>query len=147
MAIGKSFHSISYCRVLLHSAGQEEVSRDPAPLRVSPVIWQNWFFGKISTHNGRIRREMPRAFIWWVYCRGPVDLARQEWVLGNSAPPQITSLNPPNSYNSATNWRSMLILVSLAARAGLPKSRFAVAGVFLRMFSILPGPGTSPSGT
>ena len=90
---------------------------------------------------------------WWVYCRGPVDLARQEWVLGDSAPPQITSLNPPNGYNSATNWRSMLVRVSLdsfaggAARAGLPKPRVAVAGVLLHIFLILPGSDAKPSGT
>ncbi len=33
---------------------------------------------------GCIRREMPRAFIWYVYYKGLLHLAGQERVLGNS---------------------------------------------------------------
>ena len=50
----------------------------------------------------RIRREMPRAFIWYVYCGDSLHLAEQERSFGDSAPLQGGPCKSPNGHSSAT---------------------------------------------
>ena len=157
MAIDKSVHSICILWGLdpFSWAGKGSTqSCSRLIVRQWYVFWQNLH---AQCEDDCIRRKRPRAFIWYVYCKGSFHLARQERALGDSVPTRVTSLNPSSGHNSATNWRSMLIQMSLdscaggAARAGSPTPRPArprgrpgpaVVGGRLRVIPILPESGT-----
>ena len=97
----------------------------------------------VRSSDSCIRREMPRAFIWYVYCKGLLHLTGQERTLGDSAPSRASPPNCPNDHSSTTNWCSIVIQVSIdghtdgVAKIGLPKSRPAAIGGFSLAFLIL----------
>ena len=117
-------------------------------VRQKQVFWQNLhaYYG-CSASGIRSQWEMPRGFIWYVYCKDLLHSAGQERASCDSAPPRVAPLNSLKGHSSVTSWRGIIIQVSLdsqadgAARAGLPKSRPAVVGHLLLAFWILLGSG------